>query len=87
MKRAFLIILAVVSVIVIYAYGFYVTQVDLGELGSPTRQESLTRIMRALAHPDFVEYDQAPIEVNTPVYVPCPPGGPPRTRRTQASPT
>lgn len=33
--------------------------------------------MRALAHPDFVAYDQEPIKVNTPVYVPCPPGGPP----------
>ena len=83
MKRRLLIALAVVAGIVIYAYGFAVTQVNLEELDSPTRQESLTRIMRALAHPDFFEFDEEQVVVNAPVYVPCPPGGvPPYTPDT-----
>ena len=28
------------------------------EIYSPTRQASLTRVIRALFHPDIVEYDQ-----------------------------
>lgn len=67
---------AIVAVIV-YAYGFEVTQVDLEELGSQTRRESLTRILRALARPDFVEYEQEEFVVEAPIYVPCPAGGPP----------
>ncbi|MCB0186446.1 MAG: ABC transporter permease subunit, partial [Caldilineaceae bacterium] len=63
--------------IVIYAYGFEVTQVNLEELGSPTRQQSLARILRALARPDFLEYEQEEFVVERPIYVPCPAGGAP----------
>lgn len=58
---------------VVFAYGFEVTKVDLGELQSERRQESLTRVMRALARPDIFEYDQDIVVVNTPIYVPCAP--------------
>ena len=60
--------------LVIYAYGFQVTQVSLDEISSPRRQESLTRVLRALAHPDILAYDKKEVAVNTPVYVPCPAG-------------
>ena len=43
---------------IIFAYGFQVTKVSLKELSSEQRQESLTRVMRALARPDFFEYDE-----------------------------
>lgn len=73
--RRILIWLGVIVALIVYAYGFQVTQVDLEELGSETRQESLARIMRALARPDFIEYDQEEFIVETPVFIPCPAGG------------
>ncbi|GIV76875.1 MAG: hypothetical protein KatS3mg050_1269 [Litorilinea sp.] len=75
MKRSLLLAVGIVAAIVVYAYGFSVTQVNLAELGSPTRQESLTRILRALARPDFFTYEQQEFQVEVPIYVPCPPGG------------
>jgi phosphonate ABC transporter permease subunit PhnE len=60
---------------VVFAYGFQITKVDLEELRSETRQESLVRVTRALAKPDILEYDQEEETVNFPLYVPCPPGG------------
>lgn len=69
--------LAILVAIVIYAYGFEVTQVNLEELGSPTRQQSLARILRALAKPDFLEYEQEEFVIERPIYVPCPEGNPP----------
>ena len=74
MKRLLLPFLIILG-IVVYAYGFQVTQVDLEELGSPTRRESLTRILRALAQPDFFEYEQEEFVVELPIQVPCPAGG------------
>jgi phosphonate ABC transporter permease subunit PhnE len=59
----------------ILAYGFDVTKVNLEELRSEKRQESLVRVTRALAQPDFFEYDQIEEVVNVPVLVPCPADG------------
>ena len=53
MNRSLRLGLFIIIGIVIYAYGFTVTQVNLDELDSPARQESLTRIIRALARPDL----------------------------------
>ncbi len=75
--------LAVLLVMFVYAYGFEVTQVDLRELRSERRQESLTRVIRALARPEIFEYDRAEVVVNAPVYVPCPPGGAPQISESQ----
>ncbi len=77
MKRSLSLAIGIILAFVIFAYGFQVTQVNLAQLGSPTRQESLTRILRALARPDFITYDQQEFQVETPIYVPCPPGGAP----------
>jgi phosphonate ABC transporter permease subunit PhnE len=68
--------LAVLAGLVIYAYGFQVTQVSLKEINEPRRQESFTRILRALAHPEIFEYEQEEFIVETPIYLPCPEGGP-----------
>ncbi|MEZ4674448.1 MAG: hypothetical protein R2932_09410 [Caldilineaceae bacterium] len=78
MFRRIGLILAILVAIVIYAYGFEVTQVNLEELGSPTRQQSLARIIRALAQPDFLEYDREEFVVERPIYVPCPAEAPPQ---------
>jgi phosphonate ABC transporter permease subunit PhnE len=67
--------LAVLAGLLIYAYGFQITQVDLEDLRSERRQESLVRVMRALARPEIFEYEQEVEVINAPVYVPCPAGG------------
>jgi len=58
--------------LVVYAYGFQVTQVSFKEINSPRRQESLTRVLRALAKPDLLEYQQVETIIKAPIYVPCP---------------
>lgn len=67
--------LAVILILVIYAYGFQVTKVNLEETRSPRRQEQLVRILRALARPDLFTYEQIEVRVERPIMVPCPPGG------------
>jgi len=61
--------------LLIYAYGFQVTNVNLDEIQSETRQTRLQRIIRALFRPDLFEYDREEFQVTVPVYVPCPAGG------------
>ncbi|NJC96607.1 MAG: ABC transporter permease subunit [Anaerolineae bacterium] len=67
--------LAALAVMVVFAYGFEITQVNLQELRSPQRQESLVRVTRALARPDILEYEQESESFNAPVYVTCPADG------------
>jgi len=67
--------LAILFGLIIYAYGFKVTKVNLDETRSPRRQEQLTRILRALAKPDLIEFEQAEFLVDLPIMVPCPEGG------------
>lgn len=64
--------LAVLFGLFVYAYGFDVTKVNLEELRSERRQESLTRVTRTLAQPDLITYDKEEAIVNSPLYVPCP---------------
>ncbi|MCB9160283.1 MAG: hypothetical protein H6644_10560 [Caldilineaceae bacterium] len=86
MNRSLRLALFIIIGIVIYAYGFTVTQVNLDELDSPARQESLTRIIRALARPDFLEWEQEEVTVERPIYVPCPNGGAPEPTVDTAGP-
>ncbi|MHB8776832.1 MAG: ABC transporter permease subunit [Anaerolineales bacterium] len=67
--------LAILAGLIVYAYGFQITKVDLEDLRSERRQESLARVMRALAKPEIFEYDQEIEVVNAPVYVTCPADG------------
>lgn len=60
---------------VIFAYGFQITKVNLEELRSENRQQSLVRVTRALAQPEIFEYEQVEEIVNSPIYVPCPSDG------------
>jgi ABC-type phosphate/phosphonate transport system permease subunit len=66
--------LVVLLVILIYAYGFEITKIDLAELRSQRRQESLTRVTRALAQPDILEFEKEEQQYTAPVYVTCPEG-------------
>lgn len=67
--------LAVIAVVVIYAFGFQVTKVNLDETRNPRRQQQLTRILRALAKPDLLTYEKAEVVITVPVMVPCPTDG------------
>jgi phosphonate ABC transporter permease subunit PhnE len=86
MKRALTLIIGIILIYVIFAYGFEVTDVNLAELGSQTRQESLTRILRALARPDFFTYDQEEFVVEVAIFIPCPPGGAPASNVDTSGP-
>lgn len=86
MTRSLRLALLIIIGLVIFAYGFSVTQVNLEELDSPARQESLTRILRALARPDFLEWEQEEVTVETPIFVPCPAGDVPATEVDTAGP-
>jgi len=66
--------LGVLVVLVVYAYGFKVTKVNFKETSSEVRLTQLTRILRALAHPDIVEFEQEETDVDAPIYLPCPEG-------------
>ncbi len=61
--------------LVVFAYGFQITKVNLEELRSENRQQSLIRVTRALAKPDLFEYDQEEEVLNYPIFVPCPTDG------------
>ncbi len=71
-KRSLIIGFTVVIAILVLAYGFQVTQVNFEETRSETRLTQLSRIIRALAHPDILEYDVDEVFIETPVYLPCP---------------
>ena len=73
--KSILLGLAILLVLVIYAYGFQVTKVNLEETRDPHRQAQLTRILRALARPDLFEYDKDEFTVSLDIYTPCPADG------------
>jgi phosphonate ABC transporter permease subunit PhnE len=78
--------LFVLAAVLIYAYGFEVTQVNLDEIRSEDRQTRLIRIVRALAQPDLFEYEREEFVVDTPIQVPCPPSGLPASEPDTSAP-
>ncbi len=67
--------LATIALIVVYAYGFTITKINFSETRSERRIESLTRILRALAHPHIFDYNYETVDVEEPFYLGCPEGG------------
>ncbi|MGQ0848872.1 MAG: ABC transporter permease subunit [Actinomycetota bacterium] len=70
-RRPFWIALGLLAGLLVYAYGFSVTDVNLDQIRSETRRQGLVRIMRALARPELIEYDQAETATDVAVMVPC----------------
>jgi len=68
---------AIIAAVVIYAYGFQVTKVNLEETKSPRRQQQLLRIIRALAKPDLFVYAKEEQKVDLSIQVPCSAAGEP----------
>lgn len=73
-KQSLITGLAVAVGLVIFAYAFQVTNVDFATTQDEIRQKSITRVMRALAHPDLVVYETSELNVEIPIYLPCPDG-------------
>lgn len=71
LKRTLIIIAAVVFGVIIYAYGFQVTDVNFSETREETRQTQLFRILRALAQPDLFNFEQEEINYQQDFYIPC----------------
>ena len=74
-KRTIFFILAMVFGVIVYAYGFAVTDVNLDEIRSETRQTQLVRVLRALARPDLLSYERVETPTDTAFAMPCPAGG------------
>ncbi|MGZ5385195.1 MAG: hypothetical protein ACXWH0_14580, partial [Acidimicrobiia bacterium] len=74
-KRTILFVLAMVFGVIVYAYGFDVTNVNLDEIKSETRQAQLVRVLRSLARPDLMTYERVSTPTDTAFAMPCPAGG------------
>ncbi len=73
-------------VFITFAYGFSVTNINFEETRSERRVASLTRILRALAHPKILDYEVESVDVEIPFYLGCPEEGvpPPMVDRSGA---
>ena len=71
MWRSLVVFIAVVVIVVVYAYGFQVTKVDLEKPREERRQTQLTNIIRGLVRPRLVEYEEERLEIDAPVMMPC----------------
>ena len=70
-RRWFVIILGLTLAFVAYAFSVQATDVDLSQIKDETRREQLFRILRALAHPDLVQFDTQEVTVIADIYLPC----------------
>lgn len=67
--------LVTLLVLITFAYGFSVTSINFEETRSERRVASLTRILRALAHPKIFDYEFDAVDVEIPFYLGCPEEG------------
>ena len=70
-RRRLYAILGVVAAIVIYGLAVERTGVSLEEITSESRQTQLVRIIRSLANPELVTYDNELVNTDVDVFVPC----------------
>ena len=70
-KRTWWVGLAFVAGLIVFAYGFGETEVNLDQIRSETRRVGLVRILRALARPELIEYDRQETVTDSPVLIPC----------------
>ncbi len=74
-RRTLKFVIALVVGVVVYAYGFSVTDVSFDEIRSETRQTQLLRVLRALARPDILTYEREATPTDVTFFMPCPEGG------------
>ena len=83
-KRSLGVGLAVALGMIIFAYAFQVTNVNFATTRDEVRQVSITRVLRALAHPDLIEYEVSELFIEIPFYLPCPDGQAPDLPEVEA---
>ena len=64
--------LLTIVIVVVFAYGFQVTKINLEEPKKEQRQSQLINVMRALARPDLTLYESDRLEIEAPILIPCP---------------
>ncbi len=64
--------LLTVGLIIIFAYGFQVTKINLEEPKQANRQSQLVNVLRALARPDLLAYETERLQIDAPLFIPCP---------------
>ena len=69
--RSLAVFLVALVLLIVYAYGFQVTKVDLEKPREERRQSQLVNIIRGLARPRILEYDEERFEIDAPVAMPC----------------
>lgn len=65
-------LLLTIVIVVVFAYGFQVTQINLEEPKKERRQEQLLNVIRSLARPDLTIYETERLEIEAAILVPCP---------------
>lgn len=65
-------ILFIILGVLVYAYAFQVTDVNLQEPLESQRQENLVGLLREMARPDFLDYDEELRSTNLSIRMPCP---------------
>jgi phosphonate ABC transporter permease subunit PhnE len=75
--RRLLVVALVVLGVLVYAYGWRVTDIGLEETQDPTRQDSVTRAMRELLSPDVFDQDRVAEFTDVNVMLGCPADGTP----------
>ncbi len=75
--RRLLLVAAVTLAVLIYAYGWRVTDISLEETQDPIRQDSVTRALRELLSPDIFDQDRASEFAYAAIALGCPEDGAP----------
>lgn len=75
--RRLLLVAAVVLGVLVYAYGWRVTDISLEETQDPIRQDSVTRALRELLSPDIFDQDRTSEFVYAAIALGCPEDGTP----------
>ncbi len=73
-RRSLSLVLIIFAGVIIYAFGYEVTDVNLDEIRSETRRTQLVRVIRDLARPDLLTYERVPTNTDVEIHLPCPAG-------------
>lgn len=64
--------LITIVIIVVFAFGFQVTDINLERPKEERRQAQLVNVLRALARPDLTTYEMERLAIDAAILVPCP---------------
>lgn len=65
-------VIFIIAGVLLYAFAFQVTDVNLEEPLEPQRQSNLISLLREMARPDFFDFDEETRSTNLSIRMPCP---------------